>query len=211
MDLALDHVFVFVPPDTTLAGLGESFRRAHPGQGTANACYCFDNAYVELLWVVDAADLRAHPRTGLYDRSRWRDTGACPFGIALRTSAPRRRLPFPAWDYAPGYLPPGLTIPMAESSADPRLPLIFLSPGSQPPTAWTDGRAGQRQRAAGLTDLTGLRLGLSDGVTPCPALRALSAAGLLTIETAARHAMTLSLAEEAGGERRLVLPDLVMV
>lgn len=54
--LALDHLFVFVEPGAPeraaleRAGLRESFRRRHPGQRTANVCFCFDNAYLELLW-----------------------------------------------------------------------------------------------------------------------------------------------------------------
>ena len=39
----------------TDAGLRESFRRDHPGQGTTNVCCCFDNAYLELLWLHDPA------------------------------------------------------------------------------------------------------------------------------------------------------------
>jgi hypothetical protein len=48
----IDHLFVFVEPPATeaaeleQAGLRESFRRRHPGQGTTNACFCFDNAYL---------------------------------------------------------------------------------------------------------------------------------------------------------------------
>lgn len=209
MSLAIDHIFVFVQHNTTLNALTESYRRAHPGQGTANVCYCFDNAYLELLWAVNDDELRTIPRTGLFERSRWRDNGASPFGIALRSNGPDRRLPFPCWDYAPSYLPPGLTIPMATSSADPRQPLIFLSPGSQPPSAWTDGRAGQRQRATGLTDISGLRVGLPSDAPPCEALLFLATAGLLSIEPTDRHTLTLTLSTEHGSCRSLALPELV--
>ena len=46
--MRIDHVFVF-PRDLAALrrrlesfGLEPSFRRQHPGQGTANICYCFD-------------------------------------------------------------------------------------------------------------------------------------------------------------------------
>lgn len=50
MTLELDHIFVFIRPDGPEAarleaiGLVESYRRDHPGQGTSNVCYCFENA-----------------------------------------------------------------------------------------------------------------------------------------------------------------------
>jgi hypothetical protein len=52
----LDHIFLMVRPGAleasglARAGLCESFRRDHPGQGSSNLCYCFDNAHLELLW-----------------------------------------------------------------------------------------------------------------------------------------------------------------
>lgn len=49
------HLFVFVDNLERAAekmaryGFQESYRRNHPGQGTENVCYCFDNLYLELL------------------------------------------------------------------------------------------------------------------------------------------------------------------
>ena len=60
--------------------------RDHPGQGTANRCIFFENGYLELLWVADRGEVTAaitRP-TELDRRSRWRETAASPFGIALR-------------------------------------------------------------------------------------------------------------------------------
>lgn len=51
--LELDHVFVFCTPGDGLEermkahGFVETYRRRHPGQGTQNVCFCFDNAFVE--------------------------------------------------------------------------------------------------------------------------------------------------------------------
>ena len=61
--IELDHLLVFVEPAEAapggavferLAALGlePSFARRHAGQGTANLCYAFDNAY---LFAVRAA------------------------------------------------------------------------------------------------------------------------------------------------------------
>lgn len=204
---ALCHVFVFGDRDATPpAGLAESFRREHPGQGTANACFCFDDSYLELLWVTDADALTAPAiaPAGLAARAAWRETGACPFGIALRGA-----LPVPGWEWTPPYLPPGLSITVADLSADPRQPFVFRSPGAARPDAWTDGRAGARQMAAGLTEVTGLTLALPAGIVPHPDLLALAGTGLLTLETGApawRLGLTVARAD-GGASRRIDLPE----
>jgi hypothetical protein len=57
----IDHLFLLIdagwPEEAELceaAGLSEAYRRRHPGQGTANACYAFPELFVELLWIDDA-------------------------------------------------------------------------------------------------------------------------------------------------------------
>lgn len=164
----LDHIFVFVDETETkpeggvverlsALGLEPSFTRRHGGQGTANICYALDNAYLELLYVVDEDELKASPlgRAGFAGRARWRETGASPFGIACRGA-----LPGESWTYRNPDFPPGISIAISEESDDPAMPFVFSSPGKAPPSAWIDGRAGRRQTASGLTRLTieGLRL-----------------------------------------------------
>ncbi len=215
--LALCHVFVFVEPEAPEArqlddlGLCESCRRDHPGQGTANVCYCFDNAYLELLWVTDQAAVSSPiiSRTGLAERADWRNNGANAFGIALRGDNPA---PYPTWDYTPPYLPDGVSIPVALSSDDPTQPLLFMSPGNARPDQWKDGRAGERQRAVGLTEISALELTLAHGVTPSPDLQNLVDLGILTLadrEPDAKPTLVLSISQSNGGpDRRLELPTM---
>ena len=92
----LDHVFVMVRPGApeaeaaalARAGLCESFRRDHPGQGTTNLCCCFDNAYLELLWLNNPAEALAPPaaRLQLADARRL----AAHRGVAVRHRPARR-------------------------------------------------------------------------------------------------------------------------
>lgn len=214
--MEIDHLFVFVGPGAPEAaalreaGLVESFRRRHPGQGTANACYCFDDAYLELLWVEDPEEAAAPAlaRLGFEARARWRETGASPFGISVRGGGPG--LPFPSWDYRPSYLPAGMAIPVAADGDDPVRPFVFRSPGNARPDAWTDGRAGARQRAAGLAEIASIRLELPPAVAPGPALRHLGEAGLVETAPGAAHRMVLTLSRAGGGAPlRLSLPDFV--
>jgi len=55
-------------------GIAETYRRQHPGQGTQNVCFCFDNLFVELLWINKVEDALSDKitRTKLFERSRWR-------------------------------------------------------------------------------------------------------------------------------------------
>ena len=215
--LELCHVFMFVAPDAPEAealerlGLRESCRRVHPGQGTANLCYCFDNAFLELLWVTDSAAITSPvvARTGLAERAGWRTSGSNPFGIALRGNA---AAPFPTWDYTPPYLPKGMSIPVALSSDDHRQPLLFMSPGNARPDRWQDGRAGERQRAAGLGEISDLEVTLAEGVQPSGDLQALVRAGLLTIGQDKGHAnarLALTITRSDGGpDQRIELPAM---
>ncbi len=60
--MQLDHIFHFVQDleaAETLGrslGLAETYRRNHVGQGTANICYCFENAFLELLLLTDRSE-----------------------------------------------------------------------------------------------------------------------------------------------------------
>lgn len=212
MGTSLCHVFVFVD-DLAAAlaaldacGLAESFRRTHTGQGTANICACFDNAYLELLWAEDQTALASVSvaRTRLAERSRWRENGASPFGIGLRG-----RIPFPTWEYRPPYLSDGVTIPVALGSEDPRQPFLFRSPDGARPDQWTDGRAGKRQSAAGLAEITGLYLDLPVGSSP--ALRNLTDRGFLRMRPAVKPRLLLTISRVDGGQRQLSLPDFTWV
>lgn len=215
--LALDHLFVCCTPGEAAAdgrigralaaaGLVPSYTRRHGGQGTANVCYCFDNAYLELLFVADPAELAAPAigRTGLAARLDWRRTGASPFGIGLRGAA----LPLAAFDYRFEALPPGLSIAVAAESADIRRPFLFRSPGDARPDAWTDGRAGARQTAAGLTEIRGVTLRPADGAGRSAGLDMLERAGLLRLaDGGGRHGrLTLDIDRAGGGSLTLELP-----
>ena len=140
-------------------------------------------------------------RTRLSERSRWKETGASPFGIGLRG-----RLPFPNWEYRAPHLTEGV-IPIALGSEDPRQPFLFGSPLPQRPDHWPDG-AGARQGAAGLSEITGLHVDLPVGAAP--ALRTLAERGVLTWKAAVKPRLILTISG-AAGPQRLSLPDFSWV
>ena len=174
----IDHVFMFIEADgpeiSHLASLGlvETYRRVHSGQGTRNICYCFDNMFLELLWVDDRDALRskAVERTALFERSLWQTNGKCPFGIGLRRSQNESPFSFPSWDFRPPYLPAGMSIPVAIDSEDPIQPLIFESPGTTAPTEWPVEKRGSLQHSARLGAVTGMTLTMPPDSPPSDAL-----------------------------------------
>lgn len=66
----LDHAFVtcaFGAPEANAMvkfGLLEGSSNAHPGQGTANRRFFFDNFMLELLWVTNPAEARTWESRG---------------------------------------------------------------------------------------------------------------------------------------------------
>lgn len=217
MTLALDHVFVFVDAGAArpggaarsvldAIGLVPSSERRHHGQGTANVCWCFDDAYLELLFVVDPQerDRDAPARNGFAVRSAWRDTGASPFGLAVRGGP----LAGETWDYRIAAFPPGLSVRVSTDCDDPSVPFVFSSPGQAPPAAWTDGRAGERQTGAGLATLVVEELTLARPGGDAPVLDALVRAGVIGRLTADGAAQTMVL--RLGERLRLRLPDFTV-
>lgn len=213
--MELDHLFFCIAPDgpepaaLEALGLRESFRRDHPGQGTANLCYCFDNAYLELLWLTDEAQARAPAiaRTRLTERANWRSTGASPFGIALRGGAAEPPLPIAHWDYQPPYLPDGQSIAVAVFSDKPTQPLVFRSPGRARPDAWSDAGIGVRQHPVGLREISEVEIILPQGVEPAEDLRRLAACPWLKLAHGAGPQMILTIRRDNGPPRHLQLPD----
>jgi hypothetical protein len=144
MSLELDHVFLATVDaaevETSLRESGIVFSRRvrHQGQGTANACALFDNAFFEILWPDNDAEINSEvvQPLGLWQRAHWRETGACPFGIAFRPAANSSSAEMPpTWAYEAAYLPSGAGLPIITPKNAFLEPLVFISPGGKPPIA----------------------------------------------------------------------------
>jgi hypothetical protein len=172
MGIELDHIFVCVAEDAPEAerfiqfGLREGPSNRHPGQGTANRRFFFENAMLELLWVSDAAeaDSEATRRTLLWERWSGRRGAACPFGICVRPSdSEAEKHPFPGWEYRPSYLPDPLSLHLGETGVDEPM-WIYMS--FQRKAYWeerfNEHPIGIRQiTGAALTHLAPLRSGIA--------------------------------------------------
>lgn len=155
--MEIDHIFLFVRDEKQAremmdaAGLRVNYSRAHPGQGTTNVCACFEDIFLELLWL-DGSPISAESES-ITLGARGRGEGA-PIGIAWRGDLDDAA--GPTVSYAAPFLPPGLSIPVAEQSLDPNLPFLFRTPGGVRPADRGDELVGDRQlpRFSGIADCT---------------------------------------------------------
>ena len=190
----LDHFILMAPAmqvDTVRArlardGLRESCSRRHAGNGTTSIFYCFDNCFLELLWVSHKDEIARGPAVNLRisDRAEGTDPSALPYGIALRnTPDGNGPLPFSTFSFTPAadsLLAPTL---VAEASRDLRQPFIFRALRAEPPIRWTDGLQGDRQASEGFETVDLWTIGLPAGYAICPELQFLADAGVLALST----------------------------
>lgn len=142
MPFELDHVFigtgVGAPEADALVefGLREGEPNTHPGQGTANRRFFFENMMLELFWVDNERDAKSPLAAGLHVWERWkgRRGEASPFGVCLRPAdVATQTMPFAGWAYRPPYFAPRF-IHVGENSASIHEPLIcFQSLPATPP------------------------------------------------------------------------------
>lgn len=147
----LDHIFIFTcrvqqaAATLQLFGLTEGTANVHPGQGTACRRFFFQNAYLELAWVISENEIK-NPvirRTNLWERVQYEHTHYCPVGLCFRTkpqSGQSSRLIFEdGWQYYSDYLPPGQYANIASNEDFPAEPMLFempffgLAPKDYPP------------------------------------------------------------------------------
>jgi glyoxalase-like protein len=193
----LDHVFICAPAErSALQGLMDfglvGIEAIHPGQGTANACFLFENAYLEILWRHDDRELSsaAVRPTGLRERLRWQETGACPFGIAIRRKPEQPAVEMDVqWAYAAPFLPPGATIPVLSPPDAPSAPIVFVSLVPD----WQEYAAANRQllvHCGRSRRLTGVHLWLRGSQVPS-FVEALTSAGITAEMTEGHYHMEL--------------------
>ena len=212
MPLELDHVFICVDEapaaERALADFGMQLglRAIHEGQGTANACAFFDNAYLELLSPRDDQELQsaAVRPLALRERVRWRQTGASPFGIALRAEDVEPSID--TWPYAAAFLPPGKHIPIVTAPNAGHAPLIFLIPATLPIRVRRPQAHRGRHRRLTRVMVSG------PGVSAVPAeVRTLCDPEALAIRQAPEHQLELEWDGAGSGESHDFRPTLPLV
>jgi len=129
MPLELDHIFVFcnadqIATDLDRRGLDVTNGRRHPGQGTANRSVMFSQWYLELIYLSHREEAETN-QLRLDRRADWSETGACPFGIGLRTNYPPNQID-QFFRYDPPYEAPFQLWIHRWNDERPELPLVFI-------------------------------------------------------------------------------------
>ncbi len=212
MSFELDHVFVAAlidAPELQLlrdAGFVEGPSHDHPGQGTASRGIFFENAYLELIWLVDA-QVAAAPsvrRTGLAQRAD-PGQGASPFGFGLRSPLdPLPDTPFESWRYSPDYLPEGFGFAMAANSERLDEPLIFVLPWSRSASWATPTHPNGAQRITKVSFVLGAS-------SPSEEMAAFLELGLVSLDDGVEPVLRIELDHGAQGEQHDLRPRLPLV
>lgn len=165
--MQIDHVFIRAhngAPEANLLktfGLVEGSSNKHPGQGTENRRFFFRNAFIELIWIADYAEIQSQETqaTNLFERISGQPAQASPFGICFRPATGEPSAPFPSWNYRPAYLPAGLDVQIGQGVPLSEPMWFFLAKGTRP-----DALPAQRQQPlvhpAGLEEVTSITLTL---------------------------------------------------
>jgi hypothetical protein len=147
--MEFDHAFICVRPGATEAealrefGLTEGTPNQHPGQGTANRRFFFENGFLELLYLTDSEEVRSAVTndTKLHERLVRADQGVSPFGICFRPERSVEERPaFDFWRYRPSYLPNEKYVAVSSQGGLEEPMWFFLSFGRRPDEAVPERR-----------------------------------------------------------------------
>ena len=103
----------------------------------------------------------------MWERVRWKETGASPFGIAFRfVEGAEKAAPVETWPYRAPFLPAGASIPIVTPAYASQEPLVFLSLVAQAPAEWPVDSRPSLELRGGRHTLTGIKVSRSRETPP---------------------------------------------
>ncbi|HAA16567.1 MAG TPA: hypothetical protein DCE41_34605 [Cytophagales bacterium] len=134
--MEVDHIFIFSDREGAEAdelvsmGFREGSSRIHPGQGTRNRKFYFENFFLEILWVHDLQEVKSQrvQPTHLWEHSQFATNGASPYGLCLKNQTATDILFKEAIPYYPEYLAEGTAIDFYPDTAPFLFPATFRLP-----------------------------------------------------------------------------------
>lgn len=134
--MEIDHIFIFSrnkgeeANELVEKGFVEGSSRIHPGQGTRNRKFYFENFFLEILWVVNEWEIQdARTRnTRLWERSQFEKNAHSPLGVCLLNTPKSDSLFSQALPYQPIYFPGGMPIDFLPHIGSEYLPWTFRLP-----------------------------------------------------------------------------------
>lgn len=134
--MEIDHIFIFSQnkgeeaDELVEKGFTEGSSRIHPGQGTRNRKFYFENFFLEILWVVNEWEIQDERTRAsqLWERSQFARNGFSPFGMCLLNTEATDSLFEEALAYQPIYFPSGMPIQVLPQIGQEYLPWTFRLP-----------------------------------------------------------------------------------
>jgi hypothetical protein len=188
MPFVLDHFLILTEEGAPQAellskiGLVEGPPDIHPGQGTANRRFFFENAMLELAYVRDRQEALSGPGKRLRLIERAKRAQSSPFGVVIKALDASSKPLFSGWQYFADYLAPDMYLLVGDNSDILDEPLCVLMPADlsrpaiRPPSTYP------------FTVVTQLRLGVPVG-EPSIALKAVGELERVKVELGTPHHM----------------------
>ena len=163
--MKIDHIFIFSDcqgkeaDELVKFGLTEGSNRIHPGQGTRNRKFYFDNFFLEIVWVNSESEIKSEltAPTKLWERANYTLNGASPFGLCLASSDDIDDLFSQSLKYRPSYIPEDLSFEIITNEKKPYLPWTCRLPATA-----VDLTAEPRQHQTGIEKLTKVKFGIQN-------------------------------------------------
>jgi glyoxalase-like protein len=220
MPCELDHIIVWTElgaPEAEMLlkfGFTEGTSNTHPGQGTANRRFFFHNAYLELLWVHDREEAKSNEALPARLLERWsgRARGSCPFGFCFRPEGETlSRAPFSAWEYRPPYLPDPHCILVGTNIDNLIEPMLFYLDLARRPDELPQAQRQRLEHAAGVEEITRVRLVSPHGDRLSLELQAVADSGLLSFGTGKEFLMEIRFDNGEEGQEADLRPALPLI
>lgn len=209
MSLALHHFFILVEPEVAAIdhfadlGLVEAQSRSHPGQGTRNRRFIFQDCGLELLWLNDTEEANNGPGRNLRLSQRVQNAQASPFGLIFCDIGEKEStLPFPGWSYKPVYFEGNdWAFHVAENSENICEPLCIYAP------FFSLAKQPYGPQLPQFKSVTNLALSVASG-KPSKVLRGLDNTPRLTIKAADANLLEVTFNHNRESKIKDFRPDL---
>lgn len=136
--MQVDHIFVFSSQgheadELVNFGLIEGSGRIHPGLGTANRRFFFDDFYLEILWVENESESKSKNTSllNIWERSNFSNNNYSPYGLCFKNTASSDSLFIKALKFHADYYPEGKFMEVFTNEEKPYLPWFFRLPAMQ--------------------------------------------------------------------------------
>jgi len=214
--MEIDHLFICSENNADIAdilvqnGFLEGKPNHHPGQGTANRRFFFNNMFLEFIYLEDKGLIpqfaKATPSLDILLRLTDQERRYSPFGVGCRPRIPGESVPFPHWCYQPSYLPDGCSIEVG--IAMPNEPLWFFLAFSGRPDQVAVGKRQPLNHPCGIRELTGVQLTIPNRVPLSLSAQAVGEIDEIEIMQGQEHGVVLTFDFYQQGKKVSLMPGL---